>query len=108
MASSSAGPAGVQDDHFEFNELKLRKVEHVLEFVTSRTSKSLGGAKWDSNTAVHDMAKEIHSIWTRADCPPKSILTIKKMYKKLVLERKSLSKRNKKYELRKLEGEVGR
>ena len=89
MASTSTS-----GDPFMLNPLKLPKVGHVINFVTSRTSKSLGRAKLDTNSAVNLMAKEVHAIWTAADCPPKAIKTIKILYKKLILEKKKKKKKD--------------
>ena len=108
MASSSSSQSSEnQAKLFQFNKLKLPKVDHVIEYVTSRTSKHLSVSQsQDHSTAVHRMAMEVHDIWAAADCPPKSVYSIKKMFEKMILQRKVLRKKNKKYEIRKLEESV--
>ena len=49
------------------------------------------------------MVKQVHEIWSEADCPPKSLKSMKKMYNKLILEKKVLVKNKKKYEIRKFD-----
>ena len=81
--------------YFEFNPLKLPKICHVFEYVTSRTSIALGKSrKYTHEKAVAEMAQKVHDIWLSADCPPKSIKTIKKLYAKLVLQRKKIKKKH--------------
>lgn len=98
MATSSGG--------YELNKLKLPKIEHVLEFVSSRTGRHLGGAKKDRNKVIADMVNQVRSIWLKAHCPPKTTKSMKKMYEKLLLKRKKLAKKNRKHALRKLDNEI--
>ena len=102
MASTSSGEA----EHFQFNQFKLPKQEHVLEFVSSRTSASQGRPKTDLGSVLNQMTNQVHAIWSKADCPPKSIPSLKKMYTKLVQEKKALLRKNQKHELRKFDEKV--
>ena len=99
MATHSGG-------FFEFNKLKLPKIGHVIEFVTSRTDRSLGAAKLNKSNAVAEMVNQVHSIWVKAYHPPKTKKSMRKMFSNLTLTRKKLQKKKKKHELRKLDNEV--
>ena len=89
MASGS-GSSAVDLAVFQFNNLKLPKKIHVLEYVRSRTKQ-----KFSMSFILSSMVKEVHSIWTRADCPPKSLKSILNYYKQMLLEKKKLEKRKK-------------
>ena len=77
-------------EEFNFNNKKLPKNKHVLEYVFSRTSHFT--KKISNSKAISDMAEEVHGIWTSANCPPKSTISIEKMFGKLVLEKKRIKK----------------
>ena len=102
MASTSSGEV----EYFQFNPFKLPKQEHVLEFVSSRTSSSHGRPKNDLGLVVSEMTRQVRAIWSKADCPPKSIPSVKKMYTKLVQDKKALVRKKQRYELRKFDEKV--
>ena len=101
MASTSS--SGTDTSTFQLNKLKLPKVIHVLDYVASRTSSS---TPISHDQAVLNLAKEVHQIWTNADCPPKSVVSIVKCFERLLLEKKRIKKKNKPHENRKFEDRV--
>ena len=60
----------------------------------------------------HSAVKQVHYIWTQADCPPRTQNTMKKLFDQLVMDRKVLIKnkksksRNENNELRRFDDAV--
>ena len=106
MTSTSSTQSAVTQ-YFQFNNRKLPKVNHVIEYVKSRTSKHLPVKdQYGLSIAIRQMANDVHVIWSEADCPPKSIPSIIKLFGKLTKKIKVLKKNLKRYELRKLDESV--